>query len=567
MSTMIPHPEPATLRDVLQQTAEAHPNRAALSIVDGEVMTYAEMYERVQDLSRFLHERRGIAHGDRVAVLGENLPNWGVAYFAITTMGAIAVPILPDFHQNEIGHILRHAECKAIFVSERLYSKLEEIDISHLTTIILLDDLSLVPPRTKQHKLQELLLQGTREFARIKERAQKFARYPVRGVAGNDIAAIVYTSGTTGHSKGVVLTHSNLVSDAIATTRIVDLSCEDRSLSILPLPHTYEGTLGLITLVLVGASICYLKKPPSAGVLLPALATIQPTVMLSVPLVIEKMYKAKILPQLERNAFLRFLRRVPLTRRPLHRAAGKRLLKTFGGKLKLFTIGGAPLAPDVELFLREAHFPYAIGYGLTETSPLVAGCAPALTKYRSTGPPLPGTEIRISDPDPKSGEGEILVKGPTVMQGYYRDPVRTKEAFTSDGWFKTGDLGVFDRDNYLYIKGRLKNMILGPNGKNVYPEEIESLINEFDVVLESLVYQSQGKLTARVHLAYDELDKQFGTGDEATMRERIRTILEEMRKRINERLPVYSRIHAMFEQMEPFEKTATQKIKRHLYVP
>jgi long-chain acyl-CoA synthetase len=221
----------------------------------------------------------------------------------------------------------------------------------------------------------------------------------------------------------------------------------------------------------------------------------------------------------------------------------------------------------VELFLREAHFPYAIGYGLTETSPLVAGCAPALTKYRSTGPSLPGTEIRIDNPDPKSGEGEILIKGPTVMQGYYKDPVRTKEAFTFDGWFRTGDLGVFDRDHYLYIKGRLKNMILGPSGKNIYPEEIESLINEFDVVLESLVYQSQGKLAARVHLAYDELDKEFGNGDEATMRGRIRTILEEVRKRINERLPVHSRIHAMFEQMEPFEKTATQKIKRHLYVP
>ena len=301
---------------------------------------------------------------------------------------------------------------------------------------------------------------------------------------------------------------------------------------------------------------------------MPAMAKVRPTVMLSVPLVIEKIFKGRIHPKLTGNPVVRGLYGIPFFRKRLHVAAGRKLLASFGGRLRMFTIGGAPLSPDVELFLREAGFPYAIGYGLTETSPLVAGSPPASTKFRSTGFPVSGARIMIDRPDPATGEGEILVKGPMVMKGYFKDPGRTAEAMTPDGWFRTGDLGMFDRSGYLYIKGRLKNLILGPSGKNIYPEEIESTINEFDIVVESLVFQEENQLAARVHLNYEELDKLFSRVQltESQIRERMRTLLDDLRRQINARLASFSRIQKLVEQREPFEKTPTQKIKRHLYV-
>jgi long-chain acyl-CoA synthetase len=290
--------------------------------------------------------------------------------------------------------------------------------------------------------------------------------------------------------------------------------------------------------------------------------------MLSVPLVIEKMFKTRILPRLTGSPVSRGLYRVPFVRKRLHRIAGRKLLKTFGGALKLFCIGGAPLAPDVEQFLREAKFPYAIGYGLTETSPLVVGTGPESTRHQSAGKPLPGMNIRIGNADPTNGEGEIMVQGPTVMKGYYKDPAKTVEVMTKDGWLHTGDLGVIDRDGYVFVKGRIKNMILGPNGKNVYPEEIESIINEFEIVLESLVFQQNNQIAARIHLNYEDLDRKFAGEklEESQIRERVKTLLEDLRRQINARLSSYSRIQTLIEQTEPFEKTPTQKIKRHLYV-
>jgi long-chain acyl-CoA synthetase len=556
-----------TLAEVLRQAVAGNADRSALSTVDGSPITYAEFAERVDHLSRFLHER-GIISGDRVVILSENTPNWAVAYFAVTTMGSVVVPILPEFHPNEIHHIIRHSEAKAVIVSLKLYAALEDADFPLIATTLRIDDFSVIPSRTPKDRLRSIIDEGTIGFARLKEAALRLARRRGAEPHEEDLACIIYTSGTTGHSKGVMLTHKNLVSDVLATTMLIDMGKDDRLLSILPLSHTYECTLGMIMPLLVGATVYYLDKPPSAVVLLPALAKIQPTMMLSVPLVIEKLYKAKIHPQLTGNPVVRNLYKVPFLRKRLNRIAGKKLLASFGGKLRLFAIGGAPIAPEVELFLREAGFPYAIGYGLTETSPLVAGSDPSRTRYRSTGFPLHGTHIKIDNPDPVTGEGEILIKGPMVMKGYYKDPVRTAEVLSGDGWFRSGDLGVFDPQGYLYIKGRLKNLILGPSGKNIYPEEIESTINEFDLVLESLVFQQDNQLAARVHLNYEELDRMYARLQltESQIREKMRGMLEELRRNINDRLASFSRIQRLIEQREPFEKTPTQKIKRHLYL-
>jgi long-chain acyl-CoA synthetase len=557
---------PFTLHSMLKHSAATWPQRPALAMLDGETFTYQQLLEKVHLLSAEL-TAQGILAGDRVAILSENKPQWGIAYLAVTTMGAVVVPILPDFTTAEVQHIVRHSGAKAIFVSERLYSKVEDPFESSLRTVFIIDDFTIVPLTTEKERLREFMIQGSIGLDRLKEAALRFAGR-AHEVGEDDLASIIYTSGTTGNSKGVMLTHSNLLADALATTGIIELSEKDRLLSILPLSHAYECTLGFLLPMYVGAAVYYLDKPPTARVLVPAMARVKPTVMCSVPLVIEKIYKTKVLPAFTQKALMRSLYKRPFLRRKLNKAAGKKLLQTFGGELHDFCIGGALLAADVELFLREAGFPYAIGYGLTETSPLIAGTDSRATVLRSTGKPLNTAEIKIDKPHPVTGEGEILVRGPMVMKGYYRDPERTAEVLSKDGWFRTGDLGAFDENGYLYIKGRVKNMILGPSGENIYPEEIEELINEEADVLESLVYDQGGQLCARVHLNYEELDHEFAVRklSEAEIKQEIEARLEEIRRSVNGRVKSFSRINRIVEQREPFEKTPTLKIKRYLYV-
>jgi long-chain acyl-CoA synthetase len=382
---------------------------------------------------------------------------------------------------------------------------------------------------------------------------------------------ILYTSGTTGNPKGVMLTHRNLVSNAINTGQIQEVNRNDRMLSVLPLAHTYECTIGFIIPMMNGASVFYLEKPPTAAVLIPAMQEVKPTMMLTVPLIIEKIFKMQVLPKLTGSAMMRKLYSFPYFRKLFHGMAGKKLYKTFGGQLHFFGIGGAKLAADAEQFLRDAKFPYAIGYGLTETSPLLAGCTPSLTRYRSTGYGLPGQEIKIDNPDPVTGEGEILARGPNLMKGYYKDEKQTEEVFTVDGWFKTGDLGAFDKDNFLYIRGRLKNMVIGPSGENIYPEEIEAVINNQSHVLESVVYEMSGKLVARVHLNYEELEKycqelkESARNIQVNMSDLVREKLNEIKQKVNSEVNRFSRLSMIVEQQLPFEKTPTQKIKRYLY--
>jgi long-chain acyl-CoA synthetase len=316
-----------------------------------------------------------------------------------------------------------------------------------------------------------------------------------------------------------------------------------------------------------GASVYYVKKPPTPAVLLPALEMVKPTAMLTVPLIIEKMYKTRILPEIKKRFLVRLIYKFPVIRKRIHKIAGDKLKETFGGAMRFFGIGGAALAPEVERFLREAEFPYAIGYGLTETSPLIAGANAEKTRYRSTGPIVPGLEVRIENQDSKTGIGEIVVRGPSIMKGYYRDPEQTAKVLSSDGWFHTGDLGSFDKSGYLYINGRLKNVIIGPNGENIYPEVIESVINRLDIILESLVYQDAGQLVARLYLDYEKLDVEFSDLGltELQAHERIGQICEDIKKQVNEQVSSFSRLARVIEQTEPFEKTPTQKIKRYLY--
>ena len=555
-----------TLQNMIEEKCQRFSHRTALSFTDEQPISYTDLKKQIDHLSIFL-KNQGVTHGDRVAILGENSPQWGIAYFAIVTMGAIAVPILPDFHTSEIQHIIRHSDSRVIFISERFYHKIEDLDFIKFNCIILLDDFSIINPDISKATLRQLIAEGSKELRKVMNIVLSLTKLIQSEVNEDDIASIIYTSGTTGHSKGVVLTHKNIVWNAIASANVPGINEDDRMLSVLPLAHVYECTLGLILPILCGASVHYIKKLPTATVLLPALEMVKPTAMLTVPLIIEKMYKTRIIPEIKKRTLVRLVYKFPVIRKRVHKLAGKKLKETFGGKLRFFGIGGAALSSEVERFLREAEFPYAIGYGLTETSPLVAGSNADNTRFRSTGPIVPGLEVRIDHPDPQTGVGEIIVRGPSIMKGYYRDPVKTSEVLTADGWFSTGDLGNFDKDGFLHIKGRLKNVIIGPNGENIYPEAVESVINRLDIVLESLVYQDEGQLAARIYLDYEKLDVEFSKHNltESEAHKRIEQIIKNIKQQVNEHVSSFSRISRVIEQTEPFEKTPTQKIKRYLY--
>ncbi|MFO8054905.1 MAG: AMP-binding protein [Bacteroidales bacterium] len=539
-----------TLPAIIRQTAkEKGANPAFSTVGSDDHITYGEAVKRIDSIIYFL-EQHGIQPGDKVAILSANMPNWSLVYFAITSMGAVAIPLLPDFSDYELENILTHSEAKAIFVSKNHAGKLPHLHAPDLDLWFGLEDFS-----TLNNPSAPSITWG-------EQAGQNYV------VQEEDLAVIIYTSGTTGNSKGVMLSHKNIVFNAWQSGLVQSISENDRFLSILPLSHTYENTIGLILPVMYGAHIFYLSKPPSPAIMLPALKKVRPTIMLTVPLIIEKIYKSKILPVITKNKFTRHIYAVGFLRKGLNLLVGRKLKKTFGGKLKFFGIGGAKLNGVVEQFLIDAKFPYAIGYGLTETSPLAAGLNPSTVRWQSTGPSIRDGQIKIHKPDPVSREGEIWVKGPHVMQGYYKNPEKTREVMSDDGWFKTGDLGIIDQDGFLYIKGRLKNLIVGSSGENIYPEEIEAIINNFNHVLESVVFQEKGKLVALVYFNHEELKEKYQhlkEGIESYIEARKSELRQELLKYVNSRVNKFSKLQLITVHQEPFKKTATHKIKRFLY--
>ncbi len=558
--------EKKTLLHLFNRSITKFGNFPCLSFIDEYPLTYFELRDRVHQLIDEL-KKNDISKGDRVAILGENSPNWGIAYLAITTMGAVAVPILPNFHQTEVHHIIRSSGAKLLFCTRKLSNKAEEPNIGNLKTIIFLDEFEIKPLSYKTDFIQAIIRRGVRDLNKIKKAARQLLRPLASDVAEDDLAVIIYTSGTTGHSKGVMLTHKNIVSNILSITSLIELLPEDRFLSILPLSHSYESTIGFVLPFANGCSIYYLPEAPTASNLIPAMQKVRPTYLASVPLIMEKIYKKRILTEINKKAITRLLYRTTFGRKQLNRIAGKKLYQTFGGALKLIVFGGAPLAPEVETFMIEAKFPYACGYGLTETAPLLTGSIDKV-KFQSPGRPIPEVEIKIIDPDPVTKIGEIYAKGPNIMKGYYNDPERTAEVLSEAGWLKTGDRGYLDDEGYIFIKGRSKNLILGPSGENIYPEEIEQILNESQYVLESLVYEKNRQIVARVFLDYEILDRQFKAEklSETEIHRRIAGLLENIKKEVNAKVSDFSRIHRIVEQHEPFEKTPTQKIKRFLYI-
>lgn len=532
-------------------------DKTSLVFAGEDNYTYSDLENDVELLAEMLIEL-GVQKGDKVAILSTNMPNWGKAFFATSLVGAIAVPILPDFHSREIQTIIEHSESKVLFVSEGLYSSVGDETADILDKMILIDNFAIIQKFTPASHLK--LLESSVPLT--------INRYSKQEVEEQDVASIIYTSGTTGSSKGVMLSHKNLVWTAQQSRTLQKIIPGDRFLSILPLSHTLENTVGFLLPVMYGASVHYLRKPPVAPVLMPALQIVRPTFMLSVPLIIEKVYRAKIQPTFQKSGVMRFLSTFAPTRKLLHKVAAKKVMTSFGGQLRFFGIGGAKLDTTVERFLFEGGFPYAIGYGLTETAPLLAGAVAKNRVVGSTGVAMEGVQLRLADVDAKTGEGEIQAKGENVMKGYYKAPDTTAEVFTEDGWFRTGDRGIFDKKGRLYIKGRIKTMIVGASGENIYPEEIESVINKMRFVLESLVVEKKGKLVAMIHLNMEEIEENFqNLKEEAKQYMSVKSdeILQEIHKKVNQEVNKFSKISQVVLHPLPFERTPTKKIKRFLY--
>lgn len=534
-----------TLYELARNSVEKFASRIAFSMFQGEDVTYAEAGRRIAKVQETL-VGAGLKPGDKVALLSSNMPNWGVCYFAVTTAGMIAVPILPDFSGEELDMIIEHSEAKALLVSDKLFTKLSKQTIARLNIVVRTKNLGVISQRVRGE-----------------------------GATGvpkpDDVAVIIYTSGTTSKPKGVMLTHAALCAQVEISSSIFPVLSDDVFLSVLPLSHTYECSIGLIYPFSMGARVTYLDRPPTASALMPALRSVRPTVMLIVPLIIEKIYRHQVLAKFNSNGFWRTLYRIGFLRRYLHRAAGKKLLKLFGRRLRFLGIGGAKLDRNAEQFLLEARVPYAIGYGLTETAPLLAGAAPSMVRLGSTGPQAPGVEIRLENINPETRQGEIVALSPSVMLGYYKNPEATEDVFTADGWFRTGDLGEFDKDGWLYIKGRLKNMIVGPGGENIYPEDIESVLNSHVCIADSIVTEQEGRLIALVHFNRDEIEAMFDDWREEweTKKEEWEARTEQLKKEImefvNAKVNRFSRISEVVEEKDDFVKTPTHKIKRFLY--
>ena len=534
-----------TLYELVRNSVEKFASKVAFSMFEGDDVTYAEVGRRIEKVQEIL-TGAGLRAGDKVALLSSNMPNWGVCYFAVTSAGMVAVPILPDFSGEELDMIIAHSEAKALLVSDRLFTKLSKQTIERLNVVVRTKNLGVIAQRVRG--------EGTMAVPKP-----------------DDLAVIIYTSGTTSKPKGVMLTHAALCAQVGISSGIFPVLPDDVFLSVLPLSHTYECSIGMIYPFSMGARVVYLDRPPTASALMPALRAVRPSVMLIVPLIIEKIYRHQVLAKFNSNGFWRTLYKVGFLRRYLHRVAGKKLLKLFGGRLRFLGIGGAKLDGGAEKFLLEAKVPYAIGYGLTEPAPLLAGAAPSQVRLGSTGPQAPGVQLRLEHINPDTRQGEVVALTPSVMLGYFKNPEATKEVFTDDGWFRTGDLGEFDKDGWLYIKGRLKNMIVGPGGENIYPEDIETVLNSHVYIADSIVTEQEGRLVALVHFNRDEIEAMVDNWREEweTKKEAWEAKTEQLKKEImdfvNAKVNRFSRISEVVEEKDDFAKTPTHKIKRFLY--
>ena len=528
----------------------------ALSDYKQEPIYYREVAEKIAKL-HILFEQTGIEKGDKIVLCGRNCSAWAVIFFATLTYGAVAVPLLHEFKSESVMHLVNHSDGKLLFVGDVVWEGLQAEDMPHLSAIIQMQGYELVS--CNDDNFAKVYNNLDNEF--IKRYPNGFTKDDVNYQRDNldTLALINYTSGTTSVSKGVMLSYRALLSNYMFACEVLpNLQPGHNVVSILPMAHMYGLQFEVIFEFIKGIHIHFLTRIPSPKIIAEAFARIKPDIIISVPLIIEKVYKSKLKPILDKTK-MKVLLRTPVIDTIIKGNILATLTESFGGRFYEIIIGGAAFNREVETFFKKIGFPHTVGYGMTECGPIICYADWKEHKLGSCGKPAPRMEVKIDSPDEIKITGEILVRGANVMMGYYKNEEATKAAFTEDGWMRTGDLGIKDKDGNLYIKGRSKNMILGPSGQNIYPEEIEDIINSLEIVSESLVKEEDGKLVALVYLDPDYLDSHNITLSQEELKNQVKT-------QANQLLSSYEQISNVYLQEEEFEKTPKRSIKRYIYM-
>ena len=553
--SMTEKPEFQSVNKLLEKSFKDNWDRPALSNYQGETMTYGAVAQRMEYLQLCFYQC-GLKKGDKVAICSRNQANWGVCFLATLTYGAVPVPILHEFKPENIHYLVNHSEARVLFVEESIWENLAEASMPTVEVIVQINNLELL--YTRNSEVTEVRHFIDAVFEEMHPDGFKPEDIFYQKDQAEDLAVINYTSGTSGFSKGVMIPYRALWTNIYFAGHVAEPQMDNTShiVAMLPSAHMYGMLFEFLFEMTIGCHVHFLTRVPSPKIIMKAFSEIKPDVIIAVPLIIEKVYKSMLKPIVDRN---KTYLKIPIVDQIVLKKMRTGMIEAFGGRFEEVILGGAAFNPEVEDFLRRIRFPFTVGYGMTECAPIVTYAKWDRTRKGSCGVAIPGCSIRIDSKNPQREPGEIQIKGSNVFLGYYKNRKATKEAFTNDNWFKTGDMGIMDGDGYLYLKGRSKCMILGPSGQNIYPEELEAVINNFAYVIDSLVIEDQGALTALVYPDYRQGALDGMTSEE--LEQKIAGILPD----INKLLPGYAAIKRMEFLPEDFERTPKRSIKRYLY--
>ena len=547
-----------SFNELLEKSVFEHWDLDALTDYKGKTLQYHDVARKIEKI-HIMFEASGVQKGDRIALCGRNSSMWAAAFLATLTYGAVAVPVLHEFTPEQIHNIVNHSESKILFVGDVVATEIDATKMPALEGIIYLPDLSLTLSRTEKLTYAREHLNEMFEKKYPKYFRPEHVHY-YREQSPDELALINYTSGTTGNSKGVMIPYRAMWSNADFARSVLGATVKPGShiISILPMAHMYGMAFELIFEFIAGAHVFYLTRMPSPAIIAQALAEVKPALMIAVPLIIEKIIRKRVFPKIQTNR-MKLLLNTPVIQKKVKEKICEQVMQAFGGNIYQVIIGGAALNREIEMFLKDINFPFTVGYGATECAPIIGYSDWKEFVPTSCGKPALHQEVRIDSVDPENVPGEILTKGPNVLLGYYKNEEATRQVLDADGWFHTGDLGTMDADQNIYIKGRSKNMLLGSNGQNIYPEEIEDKLNSLPLVSECLVVQRGEKL---VGLVYPDLEeaKELGLNDAD-----IKNLMEENRKKLNELTPAYCKLSDIEILNEEFIKTPKRSIKRYLY--
>ena len=547
-----------SFNSLIEQSIISHWDSDALTDYKGITLQYKDVARKIEKL-HILFENSGVEHGDKIAICGRNCASWAVVFLATLTYGAVAVPVLHEFTADQIHNIVNHSEAKLLFVGDVVATVIDPTKMPSLEGIVYIPDYSLVVSRTdkltyaREHLNELFGKKYPKAF-----RQQHISYYKEKDPS--ELALINYTSGTTGFSKGVMLPYRALWSNIDFAKGVLGKTIKkgDNTISILPMAHMYGMSFEFLFEFLHGCHVFYLTRVPSPAIIAQAFKDVKPAIVIAVPLVIEKIIRKKVFPQIQ-NTKVKLLMKMPGVGKKVKKRICEQVYQAFGGNLYEVIIGGAALNQEIESFLKDIDFPFTVGYGATECAPIITYSDWHDFVPMSCGREVVHMEVKIDSENPETVPGEILARGLNVMLGYYKNDEATAQTIDKDGWYHTGDLGLMDKGGNVFIKGRSKNMLLGPNGQNIYPEEIEDKLNSMTFAMESVVVQRDGKLVGLVHPDFDEVQAMGLSRDD------LQSLMEENRVQVNANLPVYCTIAAIEIHDEEFEKTPKKSIKRYLY--